>query len=252
MCLIALAHGATDAFPFVLAANRDEDYERPTRDAHAWDEAPDVFGGRDAVHGGSWLAVTSGGRFAAVTNLRGAAQRTRSRGALVSAFVTSRATPEEFANEVAREAHEYSGFHLLAGEADGAIVYVSGGDNASPPRALDAGIHGLSNAPKGEHWPKVALAVATMSDAIDSARDPRTLTDTLLNFLATPRNTGRIEEEAFIVSERYGTRSSTVVIATMSEIFFAEQSYVRGSRIAPPRRVRCVKKEDEPWLFGIA
>ncbi|HEX2122720.1 MAG TPA: NRDE family protein [Thermoanaerobaculia bacterium] len=252
MCLIALAHRATDAFPFVLAANRDEDHARPTREAHAWDEAPDVFGGRDALHGGSWLAVTSGGRFAAVTNLRGAAQRTRSRGALVSAFVTSRVTPEEFANEVAREAHQYSGFHLLVGEAGGAIVYVSGGDNASPPRALDAGVHGLSNAPEGERWPKVELAVATMREAIDSASDPHILADRLLEFLATPRNTGRIEEEAFIVSERYGTRSSTIVIATMREIFFAEQSYVRGSPFAPPRRVYCVKKEDEPWLFGIA
>lgn len=89
MCLIVLAHLAHARFRFVLAANRDEDYERATHDAAFWADAPDVLGGRDALHGGSWLAMAKIGRLAAVTNLRGAERRTRSRGALVRDFVTS-------------------------------------------------------------------------------------------------------------------------------------------------------------------
>ena len=85
MCLIAFAHRASERFPFVLAANRDEDYTRATHDAHFWSDAPVILGGRDALHGGSWLAVSRGGRFAAVTNLRGAVPRGRSRGALLTA-----------------------------------------------------------------------------------------------------------------------------------------------------------------------
>src|SRR5204863_200004 len=72
MCLIALAHRASEKYPFVLAANRDEDYERDTRVAQVWEDAPEVVGGRDALYGGSWLAIARNGRFAAVTNLRGA------------------------------------------------------------------------------------------------------------------------------------------------------------------------------------
>ncbi len=68
-CLIALAAGI-GKFPLVLLANRDEDYDRPTLHAAFWGEAPDVLGGRDALHLGSWLAITRRGRFAAVTNLQ--------------------------------------------------------------------------------------------------------------------------------------------------------------------------------------
>jgi uncharacterized protein with NRDE domain len=213
MCLIALVHGPR----FVLAANRDEDYERATKPAHLWEDAPDVVGGRDALHGGSWLAVSRRGRFAAVTNLRGAVQRSRSRGLLVSAFVKSDESPETFAANVAREAEHYAGFHLIVGEFGKTMVYVAADEQ---PHVLEPGIYAFSNAPLGEHWPKVSLAIAKMQE------DPGV--SDLLRFLNTPRNTGRVEEEVFIAGDRYGTRASTVVIATMDEIFFVEQNYARG------------------------
>src|SRR5437016_557368 len=71
MCLIALAHRASERWPLVIAANRDEFFARPTRAAHWWDDAPGVYGGRDLRAGGSWMAVTRRGRFAMVTNVRG-------------------------------------------------------------------------------------------------------------------------------------------------------------------------------------
>jgi len=218
MCLIALAHGDR----LLLAANRDEDYERATRSAHLWEDAPDVIGGRDALHGGSWLAISRHGRFAAVTNLRGAMPRGRSRGLLVSSFVTSTETPEDFATSVAREAVHYAGFHLLVGEAGRTVVYVTPSET---PRILERGIYGFSNAPSGERWPKVDLAVDEMKAVLASPADP---TDELLRFLGTEHHRGRVEEEVFIVGDRYGTRASTVVIASMDEILFAEQNYGRG------------------------
>jgi len=218
MCLIALAHGVSERYPFVLAANRDEDYERPTRIAEVWEDAPNVVGGRDAVHGGSWLAVSKSGRFAAVTNLRGAVPRSRSRGLLVRAFVTSAIAPEAFADEVAREAAEYAGFHLLVGETGRSVVYVASGD---APQVLGHGIYGFSNAPADERWPKVDLAIEEMRKSVE---DP----EALLRFLGTRRNSGRVEEEVFIAGDRYGTRASTVVIATPEQIRFIEQNYLRG------------------------
>lgn len=43
---------------------------RPTLPLHVWDGHPEIFGGRDLVNGGTWLAVTPTGRFAFVTNFR--------------------------------------------------------------------------------------------------------------------------------------------------------------------------------------
>ena len=70
MCLIVVALGATPRYPLIVAANRDEQHARPTASAAWWTAPPGVFGGRDLLAGGTWLAVDRRGRFAAVTNVR--------------------------------------------------------------------------------------------------------------------------------------------------------------------------------------
>lgn len=221
MCLIAIAHRASARYPLVIAANRDEDYSRPSHAADFWPDAPQVLGGRDAVANGSWLAVTRAGRFAAVTNLRGAVARGRSRGELVSAFVTGGADPLSYARSVA--VADYAGFHLLVGEAGGDVVYLASSGELA---VLDSGVYAFSNAPNGEHWPKEALAVEAMQSALESDG----IDDELMTFLTTRRGSGSVETEVFIESERYGTRASTVIVATANQLRFAERA-----PNAPPR-----------------
>jgi uncharacterized protein with NRDE domain len=235
MCLIAVAHRVSEEFPLVLAANRDEDYDRPTHDAHPWAGMEDIIGGRDALYGGTWLAVRRGGRFAAVTNLRGAERRKRSRGFLVHDFVAGDLDAGSYGREIARDADEYAGFHLLAGEAAGELMYIT--PEVQTP--LAPGLHAFSNAPSGEEWPKTAYAMQRLQNALVLA-NVEALVDELLRFLCTPRGIGEIESEVFIPGERYGTRSSTVVVATRTEILFAEQSYARGGVEQGERRVVCL------------
>jgi uncharacterized protein with NRDE domain len=237
MCLIVIAHKVSPRFPLVIAANRDEDYDRASHDAHFWTDAPDILGGRDAVAGGSWLAVTKSGRFAAVTNLRGAEVRTRSRGALVRDFVVSGQAPESFAETVVAEAEQYSGFHLFVGEAGGDIVYVTPQSRTT----LSSGVYAVSNAPEGEIWPKTDAARREMEVAMQMD-DPSSLMLVLLQFLAAPRGTNAVESEVFIAGERYGTRASTVIVATPDEILFGEQSFARGGEAYGRNRLFRVDK----------
>jgi uncharacterized protein with NRDE domain len=239
MCLIVLAQRCSDRFPLILAANRDEDYERPTDPADFWKDEPAVVGGRDRLQGGTWLAITTGGRFAAVTNLRGAARTAgkRSRGDLVRDFVTRRPTPRQFAGEVALRVHEYAGFHLLSGEVSGEIVLLSG-----TPRTLEPGVHGLSNAPDGEKWEKVDTAVAAMH-ALLSIDDAGHLADELLRLIGPPAKHGDVTRDLFIAGERYGTRSSTVIVAERDRFLFVEQSYGRGGTVVKGRRAFDVRAE---------
>lgn len=222
MCLIAIAHGASPRFPLVIAANRDEDYQRASLPADFWDDAPDVLGGRDAVAGGSWLAVSRTGRFAAVTNLRGAQLRSRSRGMLVRNFVASDSAPAAFAEEVVREGAAYSGFHLLLGSPH-ELVY------ATPEfqTPLESGVYAITNAPNGEEWPKATIAAAEMQVALASG-DADSLLASLMEFMTTTRGAEEIESEVFIAGERYGTRASTVIVATPDEILFAERNFGPG------------------------
>ena len=49
MCLILLAWRCHPHYPLVVAANRDEFYNRPAAAAHAWDDAPHILAGRDLI-----------------------------------------------------------------------------------------------------------------------------------------------------------------------------------------------------------
>ncbi len=53
MCLIAFALNEHPTYPFILIANRDEFYERPTEPAHLWKEHPEMLAGKDLKAGGS-------------------------------------------------------------------------------------------------------------------------------------------------------------------------------------------------------
>ena len=224
MCLIVVAYDAIEGYPLLIAANRDEEYSRPTTSAAFWSDHPDVLGGRDGLYGGTWLAVTRRGRFGAVTNLRGASKRpdSLSRGELVSRFVIGNQTPLAYARSI--EIDRYAGFHLVVGEIGGDLVLVSGA-----VQQLGRGIHGLSNAPNGERWPKVDTAVEAMKTL-------RT-TDDILRFLGPPMKHGDPTRDIFIAGDRYGTRSSTAIVADGKSVEFAEQNYVAPASGRPFRRL---------------
>jgi uncharacterized protein with NRDE domain len=228
LCLIAIAVHALERWPIVIAANRDEFYDRPTRALHVWDDDATIAGGRDLRAGGSWLAVTRDGRFAAVTNIRGIdAPSARSRGALVGDFVRSNIAPLAYAENIRPE--EYAGFHLIVGDR-ARVAHVA---TDMPARLLDDGIFAVSNAPAAVDWPKIAIAREEMAKALDGH-----LVDDLMRFLTTPRG-GPIENEVFVSlpEHGYGTRSSTVVVMTGEEIVMREMSH-------PSRELVILKTSD--------
>ncbi|HEX2094035.1 MAG TPA: NRDE family protein, partial [Longimicrobiaceae bacterium] len=115
MCLILLAHRVHPEYPLVVAANRDEFYERPTAPAGWWEEAPEVLAGRDLRGGGTWMGITRGGRFAAVTNYRDrvpASAGAPSRGHLVGAFLRGGEPPDTYLRALRPGAAEFAGFNL--------------------------------------------------------------------------------------------------------------------------------------------
>lgn len=215
--------------PFVVAANRDESHARPSLPADWWSDSPEVLGGRDAMHGGSWLAISRMGRFAAVTNLRGQRTKRRSRGLLVRNFI------EEGTLPIAAEMPDYAGFHLLAGVAGDELAHVS--NAMAAPRAIAAGIDGISNADPGVRWPKVDAGVEAMRAAIET-EDAEQVIERMLAFLATSAP-GPREASPFVLGEEYGTRSSTVIVVRGARTWFVEQNWLRsGVRDGAPRTFR--------------
>src|SRR5262245_25804355 len=141
MCLILAAWQAAGPYPLVIAANREEYQERASAPAGFWRDQPGVLAGRDLKAMGTWMGISRNGRFAAVTNYRGAYEPSspHSRGSLVTDFL------KEGAAAIPRfeaQAKEYSGFNLLAADRD-ELWWISNRDGA--PRKLPPGIYGLGN-----------------------------------------------------------------------------------------------------------
>ena len=240
MCLVLFSYQPDSRFPLIVAANRDEFYARPAATAHHWQDAPELFAGRDLTAGGSWLGVTTGGRFATVTNFAeeaGGPEPPLSRGALVDGFLTSSLGAHEFVHGI--HGPDYRGFNLLAW--DGCkLAYTS---NRGFTEDLAAGIYGLANAELGATWPKVLSGIEALG-AIVSAPDTERLIrilhdDSQPDDAALPRRGRPLELERrvaprFIRGELYGTRASTAVIfdAEARHIHFSEQIYLAGGEPA--------------------
>ena len=233
MCLIALAWKAHPEFPLVVAANRDEWRARPTAPADWWESRPDLLAGRDLEAGGTWMGVTRGGRFCAVTNFRDPSDKrgtARSRGELVADFLSGQASPAAYCERLAARARDYNGFNLLAGAGDSLVYF---GSREGEAREVDPGIHALSNHLLDEPWPKVRRAREAMRLALPDGDEP------LFARLSDP-TPGRDEElpdtgvglewerrlsPALITGEDYGTRASTVLrIAAGGEVRFEERT----------------------------
>ncbi|HDS1737276.1 NRDE family protein [Pseudomonas sp. BP8] len=220
MCLIVFAWRPGHALPLIVAANRDEFYARPTQALAAWEDAPGVYAGRDLEAGGTWLGIGPGGRFAALTNIRdpGQAPGPRSRGELVAAYLRGELAVEQYLDQVASRSARYSGFNLLVGDAE-QLGFVHARE--ATPRLLEAGVYGLSNAGLDTPWPKLVKTRTGLEQLLDEADPQRLLTlladgqpaaDADLPQTGVGLATERLLSSAFIASQNYGTRASTVLI----------------------------------------
>lgn len=238
MCLILFSYCERPGRPLLVAANRDEFYARPADAAGYWQDAPQVFGGRDLTGGGTWLGVSTTGRFAALTNFTDfdlPARPAPSRGDLPRRFLMGNDAALDYARGI--EGHRYQGFNLIVFDGD-ELVYAC--NRTGEAHVLPPGAYGLANAPLKEVWPKSARGVAALSALPDDA-PPEALLDVLLDesegYLADGHEpeSARRATPAFLRGKEYGTRASTAVAFEGDHIHFIEQLF--GPMGAPGGRV---------------
>ncbi|WP_211451223.1 NRDE family protein [Collimonas antrihumi] len=225
MCLIVFAWQVIPGSPLIAAANRDEFYARPTAPANWWEDRPDIYAGRDLQDGGTWIGITRGGRFAAITNVRAPAERRAdapTRGTLVSDFLGSKKTPAEYIADIAGDAAKYNGFNLLVGDGKELIWYSNKNEeDARNGLPLPPGIYGLSNASLDGCWPKVVRTKAQFASLLcqgapdacffDMLSDTTRAGDCRLPSTGVGIELERVLSAVFIESPDYGTRASTLV-----------------------------------------
>ena len=220
VCLVAIAWQTHAEYPLILAGNRDEFHARASAPAAWWEDFPRVFGGRDLVAGGSWLACSRSGRIAVVLNdprRRPAASHDLSRGKLVQDFVSGTDCAADFLKALAAREHRYAGFQLLVGTVgEGLLSFRSPAGAHEASERVASGGSAYGNSPPDDPWPKetyVAIAFARLvshsdlqptdlfnplarRESVDGSADERTIR-------ATP----------FVLGPQYGTRASTLLLA---------------------------------------
>lgn len=241
MCLINFHFGGHPTYKLVVAANRDEEYARPTAEASFWEDEPDILAGRDLKQMGTWLGITKKGRFAALTNYRDPSLPETgkiSRGEIVRNYLSGNMNPEEFLERLRKKRTDYAGFNVLLGNPDQLFHYNNIFDEYTE---ITPGTHALSNHTLNTPWPKVVKGREMLHEQVKNNNyiKPSSLFRITSNAEKAPDellpNTGvgieleRILSPLFITSSHYGTRSSTILLVDKeNNVTFHERTYQQG------------------------
>ncbi|WP_335999324.1 NRDE family protein [Halorientalis halophila] len=146
MCTLVLAWQVFADTPVAVAANRDEQVDRPSEPPQLIDDEPAVVAPLDAEAGGTWIGHNEHGLFAGITNRWTDADLAgdRSRGLLVR-DVLRQESAEDAARFVESEVrdHEFDGFNLVVADANAAVYLEWDGQFAV--RNFQPGVHVVVN-----------------------------------------------------------------------------------------------------------
>src|SRR5699024_447635 len=155
MCLINFHFQDHPNYKLIIAANRDEIYERPTAPAQFWDDNPDILDVRDVSRIGTRPSITKSVCVAALTSCRDPNEdrsNKRSCGHIVRHFLVSSIPAADFSTKLQYEKDLYTGFNFIGGSPE-QLYYYSNIQNEMSQ--VSTGTHGLSNAFLNTPWPKV-------------------------------------------------------------------------------------------------
>jgi uncharacterized protein with NRDE domain len=228
MCTLALYFQVFDDFPVLVAANRDEHYDRPARVPMALNTHPRVVAGTDVRAGGTWLGVNERGVLAAILNRRSDEATdgpTRSRGLLCLDVLAceSAAAARDF---LAIQREPYQPFTIVIVDSRNAWFGFNTAGHIET-RELTPGLHVFSNAAIHDDasekrqrayglFAKAQPGAATFSCA-DSwiGEFQRALSDHTLGY-----STDDPKEAICVHGEVSGTVSSSIVLLSNSERHF--------------------------------
>lgn len=239
MCLILFSYKTHPRYKLIVAANRDEFYERPTTSADYWEDEPNILAGRDMEAYGTWMGINKKtGAISMLTNYRDLSNlktNAPTRGALVSDFLCGYASSEAFYSKRADSLPSYNGFNLVFGTAD--ELFYTSNEFKGGLRKIPKGTYGLSNHLLNTDWPKVKkgkLKLEAITDErtfevehlFEALYDDELAPDMQLPDTGIGLEKERMLSSMFIKSPTYGTRCSTVILVdNHNKVLFAERTY---------------------------
>ncbi|KAM3867910.1 transport and Golgi organization protein 2 homolog [Diretmus argenteus] len=258
MCIIFFKFdprpASKNAYRLILAANRDEFYNRPSKAADFWATNGEILSGLDLEHGkegGSWLGISKRGKLAAITNyMEKAMPDAQGRGFLVSNYLMDKDLDSySYLKKVSLEGNLYNGFNLITADfkaKEDIVCYYGNRGNPEPIR-LKPGIYSLSNSLLDTPWRKLQHGKRLFTSVVNNqTQSCDGLVHELLNVLNneelnTPDPTLESQGESYsksmlqalsavcVRSPHYGTRTNTIIlIDAAGNVTFIERTMLNS------------------------
>ena len=145
---------------------------------------------KQGKEGGTWLGMTTSGKFAAITFYRQAPKfmdrNAMGRGHLVSDFLEGDDNVESYLESVSNQSDKYNGFNLLVGKfQQTGETKVGWYCNIEEKQItlLKPGIHVLSNKVLNCSWPKMAYGKKRFAAILEETSTKQELIDKLMGLL---------------------------------------------------------------------
>lgn len=237
MCLIFFSLKQHPTYKLIVAANRDEFYNRKTAAAHFWEDHPAILGGRDLEAGGTWMAMNRSGRISLLTNYRDPQNinpHAPSRGQLVSDYLLTNNDAQTYLESIDKNGKVYNGFNLIVGDSESLWYYSNYRKGITE---IKPGFYGLSNHLLETPWPKVIRGKEKLKpifaqkqidpeQVFDILYDGERAADEKLPDTGLTLERERALSSMFIKTENYGSRCTTVVLVDYNNhVLFSERVY---------------------------
>ena len=223
MCTLAVYSRTFREYPLVIAANRDEFFDRESLEPDLVPAAPAIYCGRDGIHGGTWLGVNAAGVAAALLNRRTLAPpnpNLRSRG-LLCLEALAHPSAASAASALADLPHEsYNPFNLLVADAEDLWVFSNPSSRLARTK-LKPGLHLLTNLDVDDpECPRIAVSTQRFAALLPQGGVEPTadeLVERLHAVLASHDVTLDPREPLLgnglcVHLDTFGTRSSTILL----------------------------------------
>ena len=210
-------------YPLLVAANRDEQYDRPSAAPQPVATAPNIIAGRDLRAGGTWLGINEHGVLAAMLNRRinganAAVAEARSRGLLCMDLLAHRSAGDA-ASWLGDHRVAYNPFTALVADRHDAKVSYNTGSRILT-ESLKPGLHVFSSAAdfdlrsgKADRAYELFGAVAgLLRRKQDTNRAPIAELRTVLGDHSLPDGSSDPGDAICVHRESSGTVSSSIVL----------------------------------------
>lgn len=149
VCTLAIYFHMFEDCPLIVAANRDEHYDRPSAPPSLLETNPKIIAGRDLRAGGTWLGVNEHGLTAGILNRHfdgqnSVAANMRSRGLLCRDLLAC-SSAAACAGFIREHRDRYKPFTVLFADKDDAFVCYNDEEQIISQK-LDSGLHVFSSA----------------------------------------------------------------------------------------------------------